>query len=69
MKTCKKKFKIYNFITWFFSKAPSNSSNSSFKLASISIKSTKLEGSLQRILGLFKPNFVDKDQFVQNFWL
>jgi hypothetical protein len=50
-KLVKKKSKIYNFITSSFSKALSNSSNSSSKLKSISIKSTKLKGDLQPILG------------------
>jgi hypothetical protein len=48
MKTCKiNLFKIYNFTTLSLSKAPSNSSS---KLKSISIKSTKLERDFQLIL-------------------
>ncbi len=53
METCKiNLFKIYNFTTSTFSKAPSNSSNSSSKLRSVSTKSTKLDGDLQPILEL-----------------
>ncbi len=47
----KKLFKIYNFATLSFSKAFSNSSDSSSKLRSFSIKFVKLEGDLQTILG------------------
>jgi len=51
METCKIiLFKIYNFTTSSFLKAPSNSSNFSSKLRSISTKSTKLDRDLQPIL-------------------
>ncbi len=51
METCKiNSFKIYNFTTLSFSKASSNS-NSFFKLRIVSIKSIKLKGDLQPILG------------------
>ncbi len=52
METCFKiLFKIDNSTTSSLSKVPSNSSNSSFKLILVSIKSTKLKGDLQPILG------------------
>ncbi len=67
----KKKFKIYNSTTSSLSKVPSKSSNSFSKLISLSIKSTKLKGDLQPILGSLAqflltkinlPNFFDCKQ-------
>ncbi len=51
MEFLKKKFKFYNSTISSFSKAPSNSSNSSSELKSFSIKFAKLKGDLQPILG------------------
>ncbi len=45
-----KNIQIYNSTTLSLSKALSNSSNSSSKLRSLSIKCAKLEGDLQPIL-------------------
>jgi len=52
METCKiNLFKIYNSTISSLSKALSNFSNSFSKLRLVSIKSSKLEGDLQPILG------------------
>jgi hypothetical protein len=64
MKTCKiNLFKIYNSTILSLSKAPTNSSS---KLKSVSIKSTKLKGDFQPILaslGQFLLTKIDLSKF------
>ncbi len=67
MEIWKKKFKIYNSTTSTLSKAPSSSFNSSSKLRSFLIKSTKLEGGLQPILGSLGQFLLTKINYPKTF--
>jgi hypothetical protein len=54
---------IYSLETSSFSKSPSNCRNSCFRLPSISINFTKLDGALHFILGLFGQFLLTKINF------
>ncbi len=66
MQNWKTKFNIYNSTTLSLSKVPSNSSNFFSNLRSFLIKSTKLKGYLQPILGSL-ANFRLQKSLYQNF--
>jgi hypothetical protein len=63
----KKLFKTYNSTTSSLSKAPSNSSNFSSKLRSLSIKFAKLKGDFQPILGSLGQFLFTKINLSKNF--
>jgi hypothetical protein len=67
MEIWEKNIQIYNSTTLSLSKAPSNSSNFSSKLRSLSIKCAKHRRGFTTYPRMIGPIFAHKNQFIQIF--